>query len=135
MLLDHFYNMDLSDKNVLTLLDLKKLKIEEKANETSYSFSGKEVNMINCSFQSDDFELNKKKRGAKSYWIKTITLSPTVHNFASKSHTCLLAAGHKGENRDSINKMTFDELSTLSNGIIHLNKQAKSLELFSLHVV
>ena len=58
------------------------------------------LNVINCPFFSDDFELNKIKRGAKSYWIKTIALSPTVHNFDSKAHTCFLAAGHKGENHD-----------------------------------
>ena len=62
-------------------------------------------------------------------------MSPTVHNFASKSHKCLLAAGHKGDNHDSINKMTFDELSTLSNGIMCLNKETKSLEPFSFHAV
>ena len=61
--------------------------------------------MINCSLWSEDFELNKTKRGAKSCWIKTITLSPTVHNFASKSHTWLLAEGHKVDNHDSIDSI------------------------------
>ena len=76
-----------------------------------------------------------KKRGAKSNWIKTIILLATVHNFASKCHMCLLAAGRKGDNHDLINKMMLDELSTLSNGIMCLNKETKSLEPFSLHVV
>ena len=60
-------------------------------------------------------------------------MSKTIH-IALKSHTCLLAAGCKGDNHDSINKMMFDELSTLSNRNMHLNKETKSLEPFSLHV-
>lgn len=66
---------------------------------------------------------------------KRITFSPAIHNFSSKSHMHLLIAGHKGDNHDSVNKMTLSELITLINGIMCLNKESKSLEPFSLHAV
>ena len=53
--------MDLSKINLITLLDLKEFKIEEKSNESSSSFSGKKANMINRLFWSDDFEIIKKE--------------------------------------------------------------------------